>query len=559
MSGEMVRVLSDGASFLAGLFVESSSTEQEAEQEAKEEMVRSISDDGDYWQRLSSGVLSEEVPAEQIAAVAPEFQAYALVWAKYGRSLNVIGNYAAHAKLKSERFDRKQGAKKSRADVAARRAAMAAMFSAVLGGRGGSGGGSDGGAPAAQSAPADLFEPITATLTVDPHQVLGILQKLDAKMAGIEGLCTDIPSIAKDETDAVVASYDYMMAKFMEPRLKRRYGYNTNDHRQRPLKFGDPVPSYFANVVDQSIHRRKILSMAGLRNLVLYGPIVYSQLAEQAFSGDPSVYQGDVGLNLMRSMTGNVVDLDTTVLRCTDKATVNAINMSNKHKKLPVFASMEAFATSAQAQEIAVNCSLSLLEDFGAMMQLKGDAALRQRRIHKDQIQTPVLMAQSNTDRGKCPVWHYVNAGQNSFHANVPTMEDVNGALLKAPVQCALHWMLLHTLYDGEALEARIDAFFEDCVVDSCFNMKWKSIELFGMAMRHEGTIVDVLQRAQMQHQQLFVSAVEYATEEEACAADAAIMWGVVKGRVGRDRTGKMRPITEEDVNVWTVDPAVAL
>ncbi len=410
--------------------------------------------------------------------------------------------------------------------------------------------------------PVDLFEPITAALTVDPHQVLGILQKLDAKMAGIEGLCTDIPSITNAETTAVVASYDFMMSKFMEPRLKRRYGYNTSDHRQRKLQFGEAVPSYFANVVDQSIHRRKMLSMAGLRNLVMYGPIIYSQLVETAFSGDPSAYTDDaVGLNLMRSMTGNVVDLDTTVLRCTDKATVNAINMSNKHKQLPVFSSMDAFASSEQAQEIAVSCSMSLLEDFAAMMRLQqDDAALRQRRIHKDQIQRPIPIARSNTDRGRSPVWHYVNAGQNSFHANVPTMEDVNGALLKAPVQCAMHWMLLHTLYDGEALEARIDTFFEDCVVDSCFNMKWKSIEGFGLAMQHEGTVVDVLQRAQMQHQHLFVGGDDDdATEAEACAADAAILWGVVQGRVGRDRTGKMRPITKEDVEQWTADPAVVL
>ena len=546
----MERTMSDGTSSVAGLFVESATTEREAEVEAKEEMVRSMSDDADYWQRLSSGVLSEEVPLEQVAAVAPEFQAYAAQWAKYGRSLNVIGDFAAHAKTSADRFQRKQDAKARRAAVAAQRATLTAAYSNRT-------------QFAAQSkapaqAPANLFEPITATLTVNPHEVLAVLQKLDAKMNSIEDFCRELPSITKAESDAVVASYDYMIDKFMEPRLKQRYGYNATDHRQPKLAFGSSVPSYFANVVDQSIHRRKVLSMAGLRNLVMYGPIIYSQLAQRFFSGDLDAYRDDEGLKLMRTITGNVVDLDTTVLRCTDKATVNAINMSNKHKKLPVHGSMEEFAQSDQAQEIAINCSLPLLEDFAKMMCITDEKRLRERCIHKETVKKPVPVAQSNTDRGKHPIWHYVNAGQNSFHANVPTMEDVNGALLKAPVQCALHWMLIHSLYDGNELESRIDKFFEDCIVDSCFNMKWKSIELFGFAMRHEGTIVDVLQRGQQQQQHLFTPQL-FDEDDEAHTKEAALMWSVVNGRVGRDKDGKLRPITEGDVKLWVDDPSIVL
>jgi hypothetical protein len=544
----MLRAVSDGVAYVAGLFVESASTDLEAEAEAKEEMVRSISDDGEYWERLSSGVLSEEVPTERVATLAPEFQAYAVVWAKYGRSLDVIGDFAAHTKLHGDRFQRKQDAKARRGALAARRAALASAHAASAPPQ----------AAAASCPTAGLYEPVTAVRRVDPHEGLAILMKLDEKMAGMEGLCRDIPSITKAESDAVVASYDYMMEKFMEPRLKQRYGYNSNDHRQRVLRFGESVPSYFANVVDQSIHRRKVLSMAGLRNLVMYGPIIYAQLAARHFSGDLSVYGGSEGLQLMRQMTGNVVDLDTTVLRCSDKATVNVINMSNKHKKLPVFSSFEAFAQSDQAQEIAVHCSVPLLDDFAAMMGLRDEKALRQRCIHRDQIQKPIPIASSNTDRGRHPIWHYVNAGQDSFHANVPTMEDVNGALLKAPVQCAMHWMMLHTLYDGAALEDRIDKFFEDCIVDSCFNMKWKSIELFGIAMRHEGTVVDVLQRAQMQNQQLFTEEL-FDTDDEAHTAECALLWSIVKGRVGRDSVGKMRPITDDDVKQWVNDPSVVL
>lgn len=525
----------------------------EATAAAEAGIVQSVASEGDYWGRLSSAVFCEDVPEERVASVAAEFKDYALFWCRYGRGLNLITDFAAHIKVRADRFERREERRRQKRAAALGLLCRPATSSAP---------------PAralpptkAPPPPLDLFEalPSPPQLRVDAHAALALLAAGEESLARLAGdIAATVAPLDAACADAVSAAYEHMMAVFMEPRLKRRYGYNGSDHAQRPLVLGSDVPNYFANVGGQSIHRRKVLSMAGLHNLVRFGPTIYGQLRDKQFHGAPDAYSASEGLQLMRRVTGNAVDLDTTVLRCTDAATLNAINASNRHKGLPTYRTSDAFAASEQAQDIAMHCSLPLLADFAARLNLNEEQQ-RARLIHPSQVRTPCPVASNNADRGRACVWQYVNAGQNSFHANVPCMEDVNGALLRAPLHCAKHWIHLHAFFrPGPELDERIDGFFEHCVADTCFNMKWKSIEDFGQRLAHEGTVVDVLQRLQADAQATFTEAF-FDGDNDAHDAEIAEMWRLANGKVGREKTGKIRPITREDVNRWVGDPSVAI
>jgi hypothetical protein len=406
---------------------------------------------------------------------------------------------------------------------------------------------------------AKMFPPITTLCPFDPRRAIDVLNLIDERfLVSLSGVADSVPELGDDDRNLVVSIFDHMMLALQQPHLKRRYGYNRADHMASPLVFGEPVPSYYANVSDGSMYQRKRYSIAGLRNLVLYGPVIYVQLRATQFAGNPLEYAEDEGLSLMRTYTGNVVDLDTTVLRCSCKATLNAINLSNKHKGLPMFKSPQEFSSSSQAEEIAVHCSIELLNHFALTLNMD-EAKRRRRNISLEQIRRPIPVAATNTDRGRHPVWHYINVGQDSFHANVPHLDDVNGALLKAPYHCAMLWATIHAVFSGEMLQRKVDEFFEDCIADSCFNMKWKAIEAFSAKLRHEGTITDVLEKTQAEAQATFTAAF-FAADDGGHSTEVAEMWRLVEGKVGREAsTGKVRPITPSDVARWVVDPSVSI
>jgi hypothetical protein len=537
---------------------------QKMADEARLEMKRAVAADVEYWERISSACMMDDPPAaEALEGVKDEFREYAVHWVRQGKGLNLIGDFKAHQQLRQERFDRRQRSKAGKQQAEAAKLARLLTVPATplpVGGRGGYSagrGGGSGGRGGYGGAPVDLYPAVTITMNYNPHEALTALSEIDKALEKIDGICEKLPEITKEQRELLAKAYEHMMEKMKEPRIKQRYGYNTSDHSMGPLPFGGDVPSYFANVQDGSIYRRKLLSVAGLRNLIIYGPIIYHQLKERHFSGDPQAYKGDVGLNLMRRVTGNVVDLDSTVLRCTDRATLNAINASNKHKKEPTFANSDQFSKSDQAQEIAINCSLPMLQEFAKMLKLS-EKDQQTRRIHPSQVTRPVPVASSNTDRGKHPVWHYINAGQDSFHANVPTMEDVNGALLKAPYHCIQLWLLIHTIAEGADLENRVDDFFENCVVDSCFNMKWKSIEEYASKLSTEGSIVWVLQRVQAANQGIFTLQF-FEQDNDNQDKEVAEMVRLTAGLTGRDKQGKVRAITSDEVAAWVRDPSITI
>lgn len=522
-----------------------------------------------------------------------------------------------------ERFERNLKRKEARA--AAEKAKLDALFAEVkvptgsISNRG------------TQQGNSNLYPPIKAVLTVDPHMALQTLQELDdAFLAAIDDQVVKaegLPSLTQVQREAVMAGFDFMFKVFEHERFKRKYGFNTSDNRQPKLAAGSPVPGYFANVGGESIYRRKVLSMAGLRNLVLYGPTIYTQMRDKLFSGRPNDYDGSSGPHLMKTMTGNVVDLDETVLRCSDRGTLEGINAMNAHRRKaakaakgfegftdeplhPEYRDTHTFSSSPQAAAIAATAAQTAIDHFVEIMGIgKNNTAVKASRnliIDQSMIPkyvlksttgaeptftttfTPVPVANNNADRGNAALWHYVNCGMDSFHANVPHMADVNGALLKAPFRCAEYWfqlLALHGPYAGsssllcdpevgytgdsatDAFNERLDAFFEDCIADSCFNQKWKAIEAYGQSLAHEGTIVDVLQRLQASNQKLFDYGDDITDEEALMCKDVEVMWSLTNGRVGKavvvgeadKKKITTRLITKADVEAWVRNPGVVI
>ena len=168
----------------------------------------------------------------------------------------------------------------------------------------------------------------------------------------------------------------------------------------------------------------------------------------------------------------------------------------------------------------------------------------------------------SNADRGNihCGV-HQL--WQDLFHANVPHMPDVVGALLRAPLKCIELYSLMFTCALGpppptardrnepcalstETIQMLLE-FFDQCVSDSCFNGKWKAIEEFEGMLQHKGTIADVLQRLQREHQHRF-TAEFFDSDDEAHSKEAALLLSLCAGQKGRDASGAIRTISESDV-----------
>eukprot|EP00756_Hemistasia_phaeocysticola_P022230 Hpha_TRINITY_DN15820_c1_g3::TRINITY_DN15820_c1_g3_i3::g.187149::m.187149 len=256
----------------------------------------------------------------------------------------------------------------------------------------------------------------------------------------------------------------------------------------------------------------------------------------------------------MRYFTGNVVDLDTTVLRCSDRTTLAAINAMNRCKGEPQWGCTQQFGDSEQAGEIAAAAARELCDRFVSDLGMSEADAKKRQVWSGDICPARVPMACHNTDRGRWPLWHYRNVGQDSFHANVPTMSDVTGALLRAPFHCARIWASLHAMHEGEDLRQRIDSFFEDAVADTCFNQKWRAVEEHAAALAREGSIADVLARLQQRHQG--VLAPIFDSDDAECSQEKAQMWRLADGLLARDKTGKLRALREADIRQWVDDPS---
>lgn len=335
---------------------------------------------------------------------------------------------------------------------------------------------------------------------------------------------------------------------------------NTGDANDlHGLAAGKPVPAYNANAVSESIYRRKYLSLLGLRNLALRGPEIFAQLHFRLFSGNPSDYGNNDGPHLMRYLTGNVVDLDTVVLDC-----------NRQHKTLgPKGSNPNSFFSSEEGRRIAVAAAGPLIEVFIDELKLTKEVAAKRNLTPLPVAGSNIPVATNNTDRGKWPLWGYANVGVLSYHANVPHLPDVTGALLKAPFHLVKAFLMIVAKVkliengavrtDPPTIDAFISAmreFFDEAVSDSCFNGKWKQVEAYCDKIESCDTIRVLLGNLQRDNQKIFTTAL-FDSDDDARTNERRALEALVagKGLRGRDpATGSIRLICAEDVAQYIKD-----
>uniref|UniRef100_A0A6T2BN75 UBA domain-containing protein n=1 Tax=Eutreptiella gymnastica TaxID=73025 RepID=A0A6T2BN75_9EUGL len=360
------------------------------------------------------------------------------------------------------------------------------------------------------------------------------------------------PAISAEDQQQLVALYDDMIERFDVREYQQKHGMQPYESTVCALEAGQLVPVYFANVQYNSIFYRKALSMAGLRNLILCGREIFAELKAQLFASDPSKYTGAGGLNRMKRMTGNMVDLDTVVLRCNDPTTLETINKMNKAKGNRVYANVQEFAHSRQAAEMAVAAALPLLEGFVKEFGLT-KAQQKTRRVQTSQVDAgKIPVAHDNSSRGKWPLWQYINAGVNTMHVNVPNMADIIGALLRAP------FAALRAYLRCKDLPEELARFYEDGISDSCFNGKWKALEEFNAGLDKQGSITQILADLQAKHQSIFTGQF-FDEDDDEHTNEIREMVRLAACLSGRDKSGRTRPITQADVQAWVNDPAVEI
>eukprot|EP00755_Sulcionema_specki_P016814 Sspe_Gene.10646::Locus_3561_Transcript_1_1_Confidence_1.000_Length_1664::g.10646::m.10646 len=354
------------------------------------------------------------------------------------------------------------------------------------------------------------------------------------------------PNLSEDDEKLLMAGYELVLRTFHDQCYRHKYGARPHDLRHFHLPPRAAVPSYFANVKTGSIYERKLLSLLGLRNLVFYGPSIFCELQKALFSSFPGAYSPHEGIHKMRHFTGNAVDLDTCVLRCSDPTILKTINAKNKAEGERTFRSGDEFGESKQARQIAVTATRPLLTSFCEKFKLT-PLERKKRAVDPGSLNIKKIpRASSNSERGRWPLWHYANVGQNSFHANVPNMPDVVGSVLLSPYHLLTAYAKVMLLSE-KLRQVYQDAFFEDCVVDACFNLKWKAIEEFNALLASLDTIGRVIGETQRDHQQQFMkiyddTAMDDDQKEE---AELKLLCELLDGHEARDaKTNITRKIT---------------
>lgn len=566
---------------LEGFFEQESDPKrrEDAAAAAHAAIVASVVEDMAYWRRISSTVCGDEVPAGAMDKVADsQFRDFAQHWVRTGHGVDILTDakkLKAEQDVRDGRLDRNLDRKATKAAGAKKRATVIVAAAAAASSssdaqartaaqRQAQAARSAAQAEALAAASATMFvelDPATEP-KVDFGKVLELLDSLETRFfKDMPDVVEKLIELAPAERELLMSAYAHMVWHFHAPQFKRRYGYSASDHAQPELKPGAPVPAYFANVKDGSIFRRKLLSIAGMRNLIIYGPAIYAQMKSKHFDGRIEAYAEGTGLKLCKQMTGTVVDMDTTVLRANDPATLNAINASNKHKKCgPQYANSEQFASSPQAKEIAIGCAVPMLQHFAERLKLSAQQ-ITERKVDWKSLSPAgaIPVAQNNADRGNFPVWQYVNAGQNSFHVNVVSFDELNLTLFLAPFHALRHWAFTFCVFKGPELEKMVDAAFADMIDDACLNYKARAIESYGERLAHMGTIVDILQKLQQENQKEFTAQFFEADDDEQ-TNEKAKMWEFAKGKKGREtKTGRIRDITKEDVDKWVSDPSTKI
>jgi hypothetical protein len=261
----------------------------------------------------------------------------------------------------------------------------------------------------------------------------------------------------------------------------------------------------------------------------------------------------------MKYLTGNVVDLDTVVLRCSDPVQLRVINeMLRKQDgaNAAQFGGADQLAGSTFGLAMAHSQAHRLIDGFVERFALT-PAEVSRRSLALSSTAprsiSEVYTATNNGDRGRAPLWLYRNVGVVSYHANVPAMADVYGALLRAPFHFVKAYLIAKVDKRG-ALPA-LTEFFEEALADTCFNQKWQAIESYLGARSREGAIFHVLSEYQAKRQDVF-TAEFYARDDRSGRMELEMMIALVATQkpalMGIDPlTCLRRAITAADVREW--------
>jgi len=381
-----------------------------------------------------------------------------------------------------------------------------------------------------------------------------IEKRVNAKMEKGFPHFLDLDIITPAEVHKLAPVYTAIQSELNSDKIKSTYGFSGGDAASGWLSLDQPVPHYYANVSGQSIWQRKALSIGGLQNLLKYGGSIWKEMGNGLFSACPASYgPGPEGVRCgperMRYWTGNAVDLDTVVLRCSDGALLKTINHLNAKDGLPTYGSGDQFGSSKQAREIALDAAGPLIADFCDTFKIDTPAKKQARNLVLNPG-APIHIAQSSGDRGTHAVWQYVNVGQNSFHVNVPCIKDVYGALMKAPLYTIRAFLIIHDSFPaGPDRSKWIEEFFEDGISDTCFNQKWKAIEFFCDRLDSLGSIGDKIAKVQMENQAALARVLDLDGDDD--GPEIQLTHQLLKGAHGRDESGKVRLITKEDVATY--------
>eukprot|EP00756_Hemistasia_phaeocysticola_P037778 Hpha_TRINITY_DN16718_c0_g1::TRINITY_DN16718_c0_g1_i1::g.78466::m.78466 len=188
----------------------------------------------------------------------------------------------------------------------------------------------------------------------------------------------DLDVVTVGVVDKLAPVYTAIQAALSDDRIKGKYGFSEErDAEIAWLQLDQPVPRYCANVgmVGQSIWQRKALTIAGLQNLLKHGPSLLKEIGQGGFSSCPHHYglapEGvRCGPERVLYYTGNGVDLDTAVLRCSDGAVLRIINAANKREGLPTYSDGDKFGESEQARSMVMDAAQPLIEDYCRMFKL---------------------------------------------------------------------------------------------------------------------------------------------------------------------------------------------
>ncbi|KEG08783.1 hypothetical protein DQ04_06461030 [Trypanosoma grayi] len=376
--------------------------------------------------------------------------------------------------------------------------------------------------------------------------VLRNCARLDTQLRALEkSLLTEV-SMDGVDTRPFLDVYNVLLGVMQDRFLVNKYGGSAEDVRLCLRGAMEPVPNYYANITHGSVYRRIVLSILGLRNLVFAGVPIFATLQKKKFSSGADEYKESEGLPLMRSLTGNTVDLDTVVMNV--PVYLKSLSAMLSKDGQPIFPTTESFLQSNLCRETVFTVARCLISSFVEDLQLaESEMAYRQLILNESE---PIHVAKRNSDRGRHPVWHYLNAHVSTFHVNVPNIPDIVGALLKSPFYLPKA-IALSIQNRGNTEDVWLD-IVENAISDSCFNGKWKAVEQFLATAEEYNSIPTVLFRLQRDARDIFTPVFLY--KDAAREKERAVMKRLVFERqlCGFDpQTKTTRLIRDEDIEEW--------